>query len=1158
MSLIDLLARLREQDIHLRVEDGRLRYSAPAGGLPEALRAGITAHKAELIAFLTAGTTADGPRPVPRAADGTLPASPVQERLWLLDRMEPGNPSYHMPAAVRLTGTLDPELLERAVNRITARHEVLRTSFEDVGGRPRQRVHAERYVPLVRHDLRELPEPERTAEVERRSEAEAAAPFDLARDPLLRTTLLRTGEDEHVLLLTLHHIVADGWSVSVLANELAAHYRALTEDRPADLPALPVQYGDYAAWHTEWLDSEACAAQLDRWRERLGGELPDLVLPLDVPRPAVRTFRAGRAERTLPAETAEGLRRMAQESGATLFTVMLAAFKVLLHRLSGQDDLIVGIPEAGRTRSEIEPLVGFFVNTLALRTDLSGDPAFRDLLGQVRDTAYDAYADRDLPFERILIDLQPKRRLDRTPVFQVFFNMVPFAEQRLDLPGLTARFLHVPDAGAKFDLTLYAGLDGRALTLVHNADLFTEERAEQLLDAYVALAAQIVADPGRPLSSYSLVTERARAVLPDPARPLAATWKGGLAEAFAERARTAPDRVAIEEPDGSWTYGQLAGRAHGLAHRLRAEGVAPGDVVALYGPRGSELACAMLGTLAAGAAFLVLDTAEPAARVAEQASLAAPRGLVCTGGAEAPAELLDAVRATAVSRPVLPRGDEPDRLPVGPPHTGLGADSPAYLAFTSGSTGRPKAVLGTHGPLAHFADWFREAYGLTAEDRFALLSAPGHDPMLRDVLVPLALGATVCVPDHASLPGRFAEWAEDRRITLANLTPATLEYLLGGRAAAHTAATLRYLFFGGDRLRGHHVTLARSLNPGVRCVNFYGATETPQAMSAYEVPAGEPAAEIPLGPGTPGSQLVLLNAAGEQAGVGELAEIHVRSPHLSAGYPADPELTAARFLTSPVTGDPADRWFRTGDLGRYQPDGTVRFCGRADRQIQIRGFRVEPAEAEARLRQHPGVADCVVRAEGADAGDGTEGAEPRLVAHWTPAGGAAPAPRELREHMGAVLPDHLVPAAFVRLDALPLLPNGKVDLASLPPAPPAERDADEVYVAPVTEVEKTLAAIWEDVLGVDKVGVNDDFFDLGGHSLLATVVTHRVREALGTEIAVRTLFEDRTVAGLAKVIEQQGDAATAGAPGPIRSVARTEAGLDDLLARLGALTDGEG
>ncbi|MFE9675363.1 amino acid adenylation domain-containing protein [Streptomyces sp. NPDC006259] len=1152
MSLIDLMGRLREQDIHLRLENGRLRYSAPPAGLPGELRAAITAHKDELIAFLTAGGAAAGPRPVHRSHDGTLPPAPVQERLWLLDRMEPGNPSYHMPAAIRLTGALDTALLERAVGEIVARHEVLRTNFEAPEGRPVQRIAPERRIPLLLRDLRGLPEAEREAETRRLSEAEAVAPFDLARDALLRTTLLRTGDTEHILLLTLHHIVADGWSVSVLAKELAAFYQAFTEDRPADLPELKLQYGDFAAWQAEWLESEACAEQLARWRERLGGELPDLNLPLDVARPAVQTFRAARVERTLPPETVDGLKRLSQESGATLFMTMLTAFKVLLHRHSGQDDLIVGIPEAGRNHSDIEPLIGFFINTLAVRTDVSGDPAFRDLLAKVRDTAYDAYADRDVPFERILIDLQPTRRLDRTPVFQVFFNMVPFAGQRLELPGLAAEFLHVPDTGSKFDLTLYVGAEGSDLTLVYNADLFGAERAGHLMDQYVHLAGQIARAPGRRISRFDLVTDGARTALPDPAAALDATWTGGVAEAFAARARREPDRIALREPARSWTYGLLAERSHRLAHRLIADGVAPGEVVALHGPRGAELVCAMIATLSAGAAFLVLDTAEPAARLAEQVRLAAPRGWITAGGAQAPDEVALAARATVVSETSLPCWEALSELPGTPPAVTVGAGSPAYLAFTSGSTGRPKAVRGPHGPLAHFAAWYRDTYGLTDDDRFALLSAPGHDPMLRDTLIPLTLGATVCVPDHAALPGKLASWLAEAQVTVANLTPATLEFLAGGAPSAAAAAPLRYVFFGGDRLRGHHVALARSVAPGVRCVNFYGATETPQAVSAYEVPDGEPAADIPLGPGIDGVQLVLLNPAGAPAGVGELAEIHVRSPHLADGYLGDPGLTAERFLPNPLTGDPADRWFRTGDLGRHRPDGTVQFVGRADRQVQIRGFRVEPGEAEARLVEHVGVAECVVGADGADDRDR------RLVAYYTPADDAAPTARELRDHMRAALPEYLVPAVFVRLPDFPRLGSGKIDVRGLPAAPPADRDAQELYVAPVTETEKTLAAIWAEVLAVPRVGLHDDFFALGGHSLLATVVTHRVREAIGVEIPVRSLFEAQTVAALAALVEQQGGGDVPGSPGPIRSVTRTDASLDDLLSRLGALTDGEG
>ncbi|MFE9795702.1 amino acid adenylation domain-containing protein [Streptomyces goshikiensis] len=1153
MSLIDLMGRLREQDIHLRLEDGRLRYSAPEQGFPEELRAEITARKDELIAFLAAGgAAAAASHPVPRSHGGTVPLAPVQERLWLLDQMEPGNPSYHMPAAIRLTGALDVSLLERAVGLIVARHEVLRTTFEAPDGRPVQRVSPERLIPLPTHDLRDLPQAEREAETRRLSEAEAVAPFDLARDALLRTTLLRTDENEHVLLLTLHHIVADGWSVSILGSELAAFYGALAQERPADLPELKLQYSDFSAWHAEWLGSEACAQQLARWRERLGGELPDLNLPLDVPRPAVQTFRAARVERTLPPETVDALKRLSQESGATLFMTMLTVFKVLLHRHSGQDDLIVGIPEAGRNHSDIEPLIGFFVNTLAVRADLSGDPAFRDLLAQVRDTAYEAYADRDVPFERILIDLQPTRRLDRTPVFQVFFNMVPFAEQRLELPGLTAEFLHTPDTGSKFDLTLYAGTEGSGLTLVYNADLFDAERAGHLMDQYVHLAGQIARAPGLEISRFGLVTDAARTVLPDPAAALEAGWTGGVAEAFAARARQEPDRIAVQEPTRSWTYGQLSERSHRLAHRLLADGVAPGDVVALYGPRGAELVCAMIATLSAGAAFLVLDTAEPASRLAEQVRLAAPRGWIATDGGQAPDEVVGAARATVVSETALPCWEALSELPGTPPAVTVGAGSPAYLAFTSGSTGSPKAVLGPHGPLAHFAAWYGKTYELTDGDRFALLSAPGHDPMLRDTLVPLALGATVVVPDHADLPGKLASWLAEAQVTVANLTPATLEFLTGGTPSAAVAAPLRYVFFGGDRLRGRHVALARSLAPGVRCVNFYGATETPQAVSAYEVPDGGPAAEIPLGPGIDSVQLVLLNPAGAPAGVGELAEIHVRSPHLADGYLGDPGLTAERFLANPLTGDGADRWFRTGDLGRHRPDGTVQFVGRADRQVQIRGFRVEPAEAEARLLEHPGVSECVVSADGSDDRDR------RLVAYYTPVEGTAATTRELREHMRAVLPEYLLPAAFVPLSAFPRLASGKVDVRNLPAAPAGERDEREDYVAPVTGTQKTLATIWAEVLAVPRVGLHDEFFALGGHSLLATVVTHRVREALGVEIPVRSLFEAQTVAALAALIEQQGGAAAPGAPGPIRSVTRTDAGLDDLLSALGALTDGEG
>ncbi|MFF3741132.1 amino acid adenylation domain-containing protein [Streptomyces sp. NPDC002566] len=1170
MSVTDLMARLRTLDIRLWTEDGRLRYSAPDGALTPELRAELRAARDELVALL-------GARPAQtpvtrRPAAGPAPLSAAQRRLWLLDRMDPGNAAYGMHAAVRLRGGLDVDVLRRCVREITDRHEVLRTTFHDVEGRPEQRVADSLEIPLELRDLRRLPRQERAEEVARAGAEEARRGFDLAAGPLLRTVLLRSADDEHVLLLTMHHIVSDGWSVSVLINELVTLYTAFSRGEASPLPPLAVQYADYAAWQAEWLAGDGPAGQLAHWRERLHDAPTDLALPLDRPRPAVQTFRAMSTEGRLAPEVTAALRRIGQEEGATLFMTMLTAFNALMARHSGQDDLVVGIPESGRNRSETEPLIGCFVNTLALRTDLSGDPDFRTALRRVRDTALDAYAHSEIPFEQILTELKTERRLDRTPVFQVFFNMVPFSPETLRLPGLEAEIVSVPETGAKFDLTLYVSADGGTLTLVHNADLFDAARAAELMEQYRALLAAVAADADLPLARYSLVTAGARELLPDPRSPLPAVWDGPVHEAFARRATETPDALAVRDPGEALTYGELAARAREITARVEESGLGDGDLVAVHGPRGAAMVAALLGVLGAGAGFVVLDPAEPAVRLAEQIRTAGVRGWIAVSApGDAPHEPAPELEAALTDTAVVRLSAAPGTGSAAAARAGRGTgtvcgpDTVAYAAFTSGSTGRPKAVLGGHGPLAHFVSWYARDYGLTAGDRFALLSAPGHDPMLRDVFTPLALGAALYVPDHASLkPGELAAWLDEQRITVANLTPATLDFMLSGAEAVRNAS-LRLLFFSGDRLLGGHIERARSYAPDVRCVNFYGATETPQAVSAYEVPApgslvhaspGVPSdahpglpAEIPLGAGTEGAQLVLRNRAGLQTGVGELGEIHVRSPYLALGYAGSPEATAERFVPA---GPGGERAYRTGDLGRYRPDGSVQFVGRADRQVQIRGFRVEPGETEAALRSHPGVADAVVTA----ASDGTG---VRLAAHVTPAAGTSVAgldPRELRGHLRGLLPDYMVPTAWSVLPELPRLANGKPDLRSLPEAVPP--GATEEYVAPSGATEEALAQIWAEVLQVPRVGARDDFFELGGHSLLATVITHRIREQFGAEIAIRSLFEAPTVADLARRLEEPG--ALAAAPdGPgIRAVRRAPAtaGLDDLLARLGDISGG--
>ncbi|MEU3934982.1 amino acid adenylation domain-containing protein [Streptomyces sp. NPDC029044] len=1159
MSVTDLMARLRTLDIRLWTEDGRLRYSAPDGALTPELRTELRAAKDELVALLgaRAAQAPIGRRP----GTGPAPLSAAQQRLWLLDQMDPGNAAYGMHAGVRLRGPVDVDVLRRCVQEITDRHAALRTTFRAVGGRPEQHVADSLAIPLELRDLRHLPPRERAEEVARAGAEEARRGFDLAAGPLLRTVLLRSADDEHVLLLTMHHIISDGWSVSVLIGELGALYTAFTRGTGSPLPPLEIQYADYAAWQAEWLAGDGPAGQLAHWRDRLHDAPTDLALPLDRPRPAVQTFRAMSTEGRLDPQTTAALKRLSQEEGATLFMTMLTAFSALLARHSGQDDLVVGIPESGRNRSETEPLIGCFVNTLALRTDLSGDPDFRTALRRVRDTALDAYAHSEVPFEQVLAELRTERRLDRTPVFQVFFNMVPYSPQALELPGVEAEIVSVPETGAKFDLTLYVSADGGTLTLVHNADLFDAARAAELLEQYRELLAAVALDAGRPLTRYPLVTTAARELLPDPERPLPAAWDVPVHEMFARRAAETPDAVAVCDPAESLTYGELARRAGGIAARLRDAGLGPGDLVAVHGPRGAGLVAALLGVLGAGAGFVVLDPSEPAVRLADQVRTAGIRGwiAVATPG-EAPdgpaPELEAALTETAAVRLT------PAAAGSGPEASATeyraaaecGPDTVAYAAFTSGSTGRPKAVLGGHGPLAHFVSWYARDYGLTAEDRFALLSAPGHDPMLRDVFTPLALGAALYVPDHSSLkPGELAAWLDERRITVANMTPATLDFVLSGAEGIRNTS-LRLLCFSGDRLLGGHVERARSYAPGVRCVNFYGATETPQAVSAYEVPvpgAGAPSgvpAEIPLGAGVEGAQLVLRNRAGRQTGVGELGEIHVRSPHLALGYPGSPEGTAERFLPA---GPGGEREYRTGDLGRYRPDGTVQFVGRVDRQVQIRGFRVEPGETERALRSHPGVADAVVVAAPDSTGM-------RLVAHVVPAGPSTAAldPRELRGHVRGLLPDYMVPTAWSVLEELPRLANGKPDLRSLPEAAPP--GSAQEYVAPSGATEESLARIWAEVLQVPRVGARDDFFDLGGHSLLATVITHRIREQFGVEITIRSLFEAPTVAELARRLEEPGAVAASSAQPGIRAVRRApeSAGLDDLLARLGDISGG--
>jgi amino acid adenylation domain-containing protein len=1082
----------------------------------------LAALAAEVDRLAATRSTVDEPRIIPVARDGDAPLSFAQERLWFVDRMEPGSPVYHMPFSFRLRGAVDVDALRRALDELVARHESLRTSFPLVDGAPVQRIHPSASADFAFHDLALQPV-EGAADGARRLLADAAnRPFDLERGPLFRTALVRLGDDEHLLHLTLHHIIADGWSFGVLAREMAALYGAFSRGEASPLAPLPVQYTDFAAWQRDWLAGDVLADQLGYWTRILHDAPPRLELPTDRPRPAVQRHRGRLEQGVMEGDAAQRVLALAQREDATLFMALLAAWSIVLGRWAGQDQVVVGTPIAGRTRGETEPLVGLFLNSLALRTDLSGDPTFREVLGRVREATLGAYAHQDVPFERVLEELQPERSLGHAPVFQVMLNLANFGSAELSLPGVDVQPAEpATELGSKFDLTLYAAEHGGALVfnLVYDADLFGPERMRAMLGQLTAVLAQAAEDPARPVSSLSLSAASAGGALPDPAAPLPAEpWTGAAVhDLVAQRAAGTPDAVAIDDPAERWTYGELERASNRIARALADGGIAPGDVVAVWAHRSAALVRALLGAWKAGAAFVVLDPAYPAARLAGYVRAVRPRAFlrIAAAGAvpDAVADALDDSVRRAITLGGKAERDGLFGVPAEAPAVDPGPDDLAYVAFTSGTTGEPKAIAGTHRPLSHFFGWYAAELGLGATDRVSLLSGLAHDPLLRDVFAPLVAGGTVCIPvqDEVGAPGRLAEWMRRAGVTVAHLTPATGALLSSGDADARLPG-LRLACFGGDLLRADDVARLRSLAPAARIVNFYGATETPQAVGWHAVPDApeDVPATVPAGRGIDGVQLLVLTSSGALAGVGELGEVCVRTPYLSRGYLNDAALTAQRFIVNPFTGDAADRVYRTGDLGRYRPDGTVEIAGRADRQVKVRGFRIEPGEVESALRAHPSLRDAAVLARG-------EGDARRLVAWVVPSSAEAGADVDaLRAHLAAALPEWMVPSAFVSLDALPLTPNGKLDRAALPDPEPS---AGAEHVPARTGTERTLAAIWAELLEVESVGATDQFFHLGGHSLLATRLLARVRAAFGTDLPLRAVFEHPTLAALAAYID---------------------------------------
>jgi amino acid adenylation domain-containing protein len=1084
--------------------DGALRdLGAPTRRLAAGL--GYTLPAAE--------TSPDHLTPLVRSAPeaGPPPLSYAQERLWFLQQLEPEGSAYNMPLAFRMRGQIDARSLDRALVAVVHRHETLRTRFTVESGRPVPVLDPPPDHLLTVVDLTSLPFDRSENAARFWIAAEAQRPFDLESGPVVRGLLLKLSDQESAALFVAHHVACDGWSIGLWAQEVGALYRGET------LPELPVQYGDFARWQRSWMEGTALADQIAWWRAHLAGLPPSLDLPADRPRPPIQTVHGASALGLVSADVAGALRSLGRKHGASPFMVLFAAFTILLHRLSGQDDIAAGSPIAGRTQPEVEGLIGCFLNTLVLRTDLSGRPAFPDLLAQVRATALGAYAHQDVPFEKLLEDLRPQRDLSRPSIFQVLFNMLNAPSARLDLPGLEIEGLELSETLAKFDLTLYVSErpDGLALNLVYNTDLFTARRMDEFVCQYRDLLAHIAERPDAPIDAWPLLTAEARAVLPDPTAPLSAAWVGAVHDLVSARAQRHPDRIALIDRAGTWTYGELDEAVNHLAAHLIRDGVRKGDRVAIHATRSAAIVWAVLGVLKSGAAFVILDPIYPEARLAEIVRLAEPRTVLRLDGVATAAEAL------ARFPPAEPSIDFPE---IGP------ADI-SSIAFTSGSTGVPKGILQTHGSMSHFIPWHRDVLGYGEDDRHTLLSGLAHDPLHRDMFYSLTLGATLCVPDpdRIGAPGYLAEWMREQRITVTNMTPAMAQ-LLTELPEPVLLPDLRCAVLAGDILTRRDVARVRRLAPQAVCINVYGATESQRALSWYRVEEGSLSdpAEIgearsrqilPLGRGKDDVQLLILTGSG-LAGIGEIGEIAIRSPHMAHGYLDDPEQTSRRFVANPFTGDPKDRVYLTGDLGRYLPDGAVAAAGRADQQVKIRGFRVEPGEIEAELGRLPGVREAVV--VGKPARDGAlETSEKRLVAYLVLTGANPPRLNDLRDALRDRLPAFMVPAVFVPLDRLPVNPNGKVDRRALPDPEdvlPAAAAAQSVHAPPRDEIELRLARIWEDVLETAPVGVTDDFFVIGGHSLLAVRLMARIAHDLGQTLPLAALFQATTIEELARLL----------------------------------------
>ncbi|EKE99927.1 MULTISPECIES: non-ribosomal peptide synthetase [unclassified Tolypothrix] len=1035
--------------------------------------------------------------------DGVLPLSFAQTRLWFLEQLEPGNSTYNLCRTLKLQGALNVTALEESLNEIIRRHEILRTTFTSVDGQAVQVINADLSLKIQILNLQNLSPQAQELEVQRLVKQAAQQSFDLSTPPLFKTLLLQLAAQEYLLIFTIHHIIADGWSAGVIISELAALYESFCTGKSSPLGELSIQYGDFAVWQHQWLQGEIFQQQMDYWKQQLSGTLPVLELPTDRPRSAIQTFAGKKQFFTIPHHLTSALKTLSQQEGVTLFMTLLAAFQTLLYRYTGQEDILIGSPIANRNRAEIEELIGFFVNTIVLRTNLLGKLSFRELLKQVREVTLGAYAHQDLPFEQLVEELQPERNLSHTPLFQVMFALQNAPMGKLKLPDLNIQIDEVDIERSQFDLTLFLTETNQGLTgaFEYNSDLFDADTIIRMQGHFQTLLQGVVANPEQYLSNLPILTEpELHHLLIEQNHTQTNYPSVCIHQLFEAQVEKTPDAVAVVFENQQLTYRELNQRANQLAHYLQKLGVEPEVLVGICVERSLEMIVGLLGILKAGGAYVPLDPAYPQKRLGymlanSQLSVLLTQKLLLENLPPHHAQVVcldvDLERISQQNTSNLTHKIAPENL--------------AYVIYTSGSTGKPKGVQISHSAVVNFLMAMRQTPEITQQDILLSVTTLSFDIAALEIYLPLIVGAQlVLVSREETSDGiQLAKRLTSSGATVMQATPATWRMLM---AAGWSGNQQLKILCGGEAL---DATLAQQLQQrGKELWNLYGPTETTIWSAVYQVEN-----TIAVGHPIANTQFYILDAYNQPVPIGVAGELHIGGAGLARGYLHQPELTAQKFISNPFNPDSASRLYKTGDLVRYRSDRTIEFLGRIDNQVKLRGFRIELGEIESLLNQHPFVQASVVIVREDEPGDKS------LVAYVVLKPEQTLTLANLRGFLAEKVPNYMLPSAFVTLEKLPLTPNGKIDRRALP-APDTTRNLARIFLAPRNFIEEVIAETWQQVLGIKQVSINDNFFELGGHSLLATQVISRLRKILAIDLSLRYLFASPTIAELAKTIQQ--------------------------------------